>query len=239
MTGAAGGIGRATADLLAERGASLALLDRDADAVKVLAERFDEAGTPVCGLVADVGVEEQVRAAVRSAFDRFGRIDVLVNNAGHSAPAAPLWEIHPAVFESVLRVHLTGTYLLCREVIPHMLRAGYGRVVNVASVAGKEGNAGSGPYSAAKAGMIGLTKSLGKELATSGVLVNAVTPTIVETPLVAAAEPEHIAGLVAKIPMGRVGRPAEIAELIAWLSSPRCSFSTAAVFDASGGRSTY
>lgn len=168
-----------------------------------------------------------------------GRVQILVNNAGTSGPPAPVSETTTKFFQDMLDVHLLSTFFCLRAMVPHMIADGYGRIVNVVSVAGKEGNAYKGAYSAAKAAVIGLTKSLAKELALTGVLVNAVAPTVVETALLSQSTPEHLATLTAKIPMGRQGEPAEVAEMIAWAASPRCSFTTGAVFDVSGGRMTY
>lgn len=239
VTGGASGIGLATCRVLVSRGADVVIVDLDEAACATAVSELESAGTRVWSESVDVGDEPAVDRALARVLDSAGHVDVLVNNAGITAAAAPLWETPTGVFEVMWRVHLMGTFYFCRGLVPQMVSRGHGRIVNVASVAGKEGNTGSSAYSSAKAAVIGLTKSLGKELATTGVLVNAVTPGIVNTPLVAHATPEHIARLQAKIPMGRAGEPEEIAELIAWLSSPRCSFSTAAVFDASGGRTTY
>lgn len=239
VTGGASGIGLTAVELLASSGAYVVIVDRDREAADRAVADMEAAGLSVFASVGDVTSVQDVADTVRSTIRMHGKIDILVNNAGTTVPSTTLWETPPEVFEQMWRVHLFATYLYCREVVPHMIEAGYGRIVNVASVAGKEGNAGSSAYSSAKAAAIGLTKSLGKELATSGVLVNAVTPGVIRTPLVAAATPEHIERLTAKIPMGRPGEPREVAELIYWLASPRCGFSTGAVFDASGGRTTY
>jgi len=239
ITGGASGIGLATAELLFAQGAQIAIVDRDGDAARRAAESFEFRGGSARGFVADVGNETAVASTVRQVLHDFGSIDILINNAGKTAPAAPMWETPLSDFEDMWRVHMMGTVYFCRSVVPGMIERAYGRIVNVASVAGKEGNAGSSAYSSAKAGVIGLTKSLGKELAESGVLVNAVTPGIIRTPILDASTPDHIARLLAKIPMKRAGEANEVAELIAWLSSSKCSFSTAAVFDVSGGRTTY
>lgn len=239
VTGGASGIGWEVSRLLAERGATVVVADRNAEAAEAAVHELSGRGLSVTADVVDVTEQESVAASVARVRRQHGEVSILVNNAGTTVPATTMWETPPEVFEQMWRVHLFATYLCCREVVPHMKDAGYGRIVNVASVAGKEGNAGSSAYSSAKAAVIGLTKSLGKELATSGVLVNAVTPGIIRTPLVESATPEHVARLLGKIPMGRAGEPVEVAELIAWLASPLCGFSTGAVFDASGGRTTY
>jgi len=239
VTGAASGIGLATAKVLAARGAAVAAVDRDASGCLSAVADLEAHGWWAWAVPVDVTDEAGVGGAVGEVLERAGQIDVLVNNAGVAALASPLWETRTEVYEAMWRVHVMGTFFLCRAVVPQMITRGYGRIVNVASVAGKEGNIGSSAYSSAKAAVIGLTKSLGKELATTGVLVNVVTPGIINTPIIASGTPEHIERLKAKIPMKRAGEPEEIAELIAWLSSSRCSFSTAAVFDVSGGRTTY
>jgi NAD(P)-dependent dehydrogenase (short-subunit alcohol dehydrogenase family) len=168
-----------------------------------------------------------------------GRVDILVNNAGITGPNLKTWEYTPEDWRKVMEVDLTGPFLCMRAVVPGMVKQGYGRIVNIASVAGKEGNPNAPAYSAAKAGLMGLTKSIGKELAQSGVLVNCVTPAAVETDMFKQMTEEHIKYMLSKIPMGRFGKIEEIAALVLWLSSEECSFSTGAVFDISGGRATY
>jgi NAD(P)-dependent dehydrogenase (short-subunit alcohol dehydrogenase family) len=239
VTGAARGIGLAAAEVLAALGAHVVMCDRDADSVTEAAERLRSSGRDVSTHQMDVASEESVGHAFGEIHRTHRAIDILVNNAGVTGPSRPVWETSSAEFSRLLNVHLLGTFYCVRAVVPTMIRHGYGRIVNVASVAAKEGNAGSGAYSAAKAGVVGLTKALGKELATSGVLVNAITPGVTETALLQQSTDEHIDGLIAKIPMGRVAQPAEVAEMIAWASSPRCSFTTGSVFDVSGGRTTY
>ena len=191
------------------------------------------------GYQVDVSDAEAVDSAVSQVVGEFEHLDVLVNNAGISGPARPTWETPIDYWHAIFDVHTHGTFYLMRAAIPSMIERGYGRIVNVASVAGKEGNVNTSAYSAAKAAVIGLTKSAGKELATSGVLVNAVAPGLVETQLGEQVTPSHRELLRSKIPMGRGGRPEEIAELVRFLASDRCTFSTGAVFDASGGRATY
>lgn len=239
VTGGARGIGAEAVRLLAEAGVHVVVADRNGDAAQTVVDELSSVGLEGSTAIVDVTSEAAVGAMVGDVLSEHGRLDILVNNAGTTVPSTPLWETPPEVFEQMWRIHLFATYLCCRAAVPAMIDSGYGRIVNVASVAGKEGNAGSSAYSSAKAAALGLTKSLGKELATSGVLVNAVTPGVIRTPLIEEATPEHIARLTAKIPMGRMGEPKEVAELIFWLASPRCAFSTGSVFDASGGRTTY
>ena len=177
--------------------------------------------------------------ACRRAIAGIPQVDLLINCAGVAGRNAPSWELPDGEFERVLAVNLMGTYYMCRAVLPGMVARGWGRVVNVASIAGKEGNPNAVAYSASKAGVIGLTKAMAKEVATSGVLVNCVTPAVIQTPLLDQVSDEHLRYMVSKIPMNRVGQPDEVAALISWLCSDECSFSTGAVFDISGGRATY
>ncbi len=183
--------------------------------------------------------EAAVEAATRAALDAHGRIDILVNNAGITGGNAPTWELAPNVWREVIEVNLVAPYLTCRAVVPHMAARGYGRIVNIASVAGKEGNPNASHYSASKAGLIALTKSLGKELAQRGVLVNAVSPAAARTAMFATMTQAHIDFMLSKIPMGRFLEVDEAAAMVAWLASEECSFTTGAVFDLSGGRATY
>ena len=242
VTGGVSGIGAATSALLHERGAHVVALDLDAGMVESMADRIlgpDADHARMEARVLDVTDLAQVEACIASIVADLGRIDILVNNAGITGPSKPTWEIDPAFWHRIYDVHIHGTFYMVRTVLPVMIAAGYGRVVNVASVAGKEGNANSSPYSSAKAAVIGLTKSLGKELATTGVLINAITPGQFATPMQRDVTPSHHEVLLSKIPLGRMGQPEEAAEMIAFLSSGRTSFSTGAVFDLSGGRTTY
>ena len=188
---------------------------------------------------ADVRVDVTDAAAVHAAAASLGPVDILINSAGVVGPNAPLWEIPLEGWERTLAVNLNGTFHTCQAFVPAMLARGWGRIVNLASMAGKDGNANMSPYSASKAGVIALTKSLGKELATSGVLVNAIAPAVIETPMNADTSPAALAHLTSLIPMKRLGRADEVAELIAWLASDHVTFSTGAVYDISGGRATY
>ena len=238
ITGGAQGIGYATAERMLASGASVVLWDIDAarldQAVAALASRG-----PVSTDRVELTEEDSVAAAAAATLARHGRIDILVNNAGITGGNAPTWELDPAVWRRVVEVNLIAPFLACRAVVPQMIAQGYGRIVNIASVAGKEGNPNASHYSASKAGLIGLTKSLGKELATKGVLVNAVAPAAARTAIFDQMAPEHIAFMLGKIPMGRLVTVEEVAAMVCWLASEESSFSTGAVFDLSGGRATY
>ncbi|OYU73591.1 MAG: 3-oxoacyl-ACP reductase [Burkholderiales bacterium PBB5] len=189
--------------------------------------------------VVELTDDAAVAAATAAVVARHGRLDILVNNAGITGGNAPTWQLDPAVWRRVVEVNLIAPFLTCRAVVPQMLAQGYGRIVNIASVAGKEGNPNASHYSASKAGLIGLTKSLGKELAQQGVLVNAVSPAAARTAIFDQMTPEHIAFMLGKIPMGRFLEVDQAAAMICWLASEDCAFSTGAVFDLSGGRATY
>jgi 3-oxoacyl-[acyl-carrier protein] reductase len=238
VTGGARGIGFATARQLLASGASVALWDVDTAALQDAVTALKASGR-VHAAVVDVTDETDIGKAVEALIGDWGKIDILVNNAGITGGNAPLWQLEPAVWRRVVEVNLIGPYLVCRAVAPHMVAAGYGRIVNIASIAGKEGNPNASHYSASKAGLIGLTKSLGKELAKTGVLVNCITPAAAKTEMFAQMKPEHIDYMLGKIPMGRFVEVEELAAMIAWLLSEQCSFSTGAVFDISGGRAVY
>ncbi|MFO0807058.1 MAG: SDR family NAD(P)-dependent oxidoreductase [Gemmataceae bacterium] len=234
VTGAARGIGYAVAERLLASGAKVMLWDRDAsrlaEAARTLGARAE---------IVDVTDPASVERATVAAEQAFGRIDALVNNAGIVGANKKAWDYSPDEWDQVLAANLKSVFLCCRAVVPRMLPRNYGRIVNIASLAGKEGNPNAAHYSASKAGVIGFTKSLGKELATTGILANAVTPTVIDTEMLSNQTPQQVDYMLGKVPMARLGRPAEAAALIAWLCSEECSFSTAAVFDLSGGRATY
>ena len=238
VTGGAQGIGRAIAERLLDSGAAVALWDAEASRLAATGAALRERGA-VSTATVELTDELQVAAAAVATLGVHGQIDILVNNAGITGGNATTWELEPAVWRRTLEVNLVAPYLVCRAIVPHMLARGWGRIVNIASIAGKEGNPNASHYSASKAGLIALTKSLAKELATSGILVNAVTPAVAKTAMFDSMTAAHIEYMRAKIPMGRFLEPAEAAALVAWLASDDCSFSTGAVFDLSGGRATY
>lgn len=238
ITGGARGIGFAVATRMLESGAQISLWDVDS-------ERLGKAGAELGRLgrvstnVVELTDQDAVHHAVGATVDAHGAIDVLVNNAGITGGNGPTWELEPDVWRRVVEVNLVGPYLTSRAVVPQMMERGWGRIVNIASVAGKEGNPNASHYSASKAGLIGLTKSLAKELADKGILVNAVTPAAARTEIFETMTQEHIDYMLSRIPMGRFLNVDEAAAMICWLASSECSFSTGAVFDLSGGRSTY
>ncbi|MBN8896894.1 MAG: SDR family oxidoreductase [Rhodospirillales bacterium] len=231
VTGGVSGIGAGIAQRLAAEGARLSLWD------------LDQAGLAASGAdhtaMLDVTDPEAVQAAAAEAAAALGRIDILVASAGITGPNHPTWEYPVDAWDRVIDINLKGVFYCNRAIVPLMQRTGYGRIVNIASIAGKEGNPNASAYSASKAGVIGLTKSLGKELATSNIRVNCVTPAAVRTPLFAQMTEQQIDWMLSKIPAGRFGEVDEIASLVLWLASEECSFSTGAVFDISGGRATY
>jgi len=235
VTGGARGIGRAISERLLTEGARVAILDRDAD-VEAVAKTL---GPRARALVADVTRSAEVDRAVATAHAWADRLDIVVNNAGITGRSYPIWELSDDDWQQVLAVDLTSVFYVCRAAVKLMLPRAAGRIVNIASIAGKEGNATLVPYSSAKAGVIGLTKALAKEVATRGILVHAVAPAVIGTELLQQMTKETVEMLVAKIPMGRVGTPAEVATLVAWLASDECTFTTGAVHDLSGGRATY
>ena len=236
VTGAARGIGLAIARRLAADGARVTVLDLDRAGAEAAAKTL---GPEALALTADVTRSAEVDAAVAAVVRRWGRLDVLVNNAGITGRSFPIWELSDEDWTRVIDVDLASVFYGCRAAVKVMLPQGSGRIINIASIAGKEGNPTLVPYSTAKAGVIGLTKAVAKEVATRGILVNAVAPAVIGTELLQQMERSTVDLLVSKIPMGRVGRPEEVAALVAWLASDECSFSTGAVYDLSGGRATY
>jgi 3-oxoacyl-[acyl-carrier protein] reductase len=239
VTGAATGIGHGIAKRLSAEGARVLIVDIDAALGEGSASELADAGADIRLEIGDVAEPEVAEAACRRAVDAWGRIDILVNNAGIGGINRNIWELPVEEMDRVYRTNLRGVYVFCRAVIPHMLERDYGRIVNIASVAGKEGNPRMVPYSATKAAVIALTKSVGKELADTGVRVNCVTPAVVETRILDEFTSAQVEYMLRRIPMGRLGEIDEVAAMVAWLSSAECSFSTGAVFDISGGRATY
>ena len=236
VTGGAAGIGFAISQRLLASGATLTWWDRDASAMAAAQKQL---GLDVQMVVVDVGDHASVVSAVQQTLTKHASIDVLVNSAGVTGPNVKVWDYPIDAWAQVMQVNLNGLFYCCREVVPAMRKSGYGRIVNIASVAGKEGNPNASAYSASKAAVIALTKSLGKELADTGIRVNCVTPAAVKTAIFEQMSKEHIQFMLSKIPMARFGEPEEIAAMVAWLCSEDCSFSTGAVFDLSGGRATY
>jgi NAD(P)-dependent dehydrogenase (short-subunit alcohol dehydrogenase family) len=239
VTGAARGIGAAIAERLAREGAQVVVADLDEGEARAEAERIGKAAGRAMGLRLDVSDPASARSLVETVVGRTGRLDILVNNAGIAGVVSNVVDYPEGEWRKVMAVDLDGVFYCTKAALPPMLRARYGRIVNIASIAGKEGNPTMAAYAAAKAGVIGFTKALGKELAQSGVLVNAITPAVIETEILKQVTEEAVSYMLAKIPMGRAGQPEEVAALASWLASEECSFSTGAVFDLSGGRATY
>ena len=236
VTGGATGLGYAIAARLIASGGTVTLWDRDAATMQQATAQLGEAARAV---QVDVSQHASVQQAVQATRIGSPRIDALVNSAGIAGPNARTWEYPVDAWQQVIEVNLNGLFHCCREVVPWMRESGYGRIVNIASVAGKDGNPNASAYSASKAAVMALTKSLGKELADTRIRVNCVTPAAVKTAIFDQISEQHIQFMLSKIPLGRFGTPEEIAALVGWLCTEECSFSTGAVFDLSGGRSTY
>ena len=239
VTGAAQGLGLAITKRLVTAHASVAMVDINFHGAQEAAQNLLSTGASVTAFACDVSDSASVNSMVNAVLDRYTRIDILVNNAGIGGGAQRLQDVTDDHWHRVLSVDLTGVFYCCRAVVPHMIARGSGRIINVASVAGKEGNPNMAPYSAAKAGVIALTKALAKEVAKQNILVNVITPGVIDTSLINGLTPEQARYLIERIPMGRIGRPEEVAALVHWLASDEVSFSTGAVFDLSGGRATY
>lgn len=235
VTGGMRGIGLGIARRLHRAGAQIVIWDLAVDSWDSVANGFE----PVMRQAVNVASLASVEAAFKEVLVQQGQVDILVNNAGINGPVAPSWEYPTAAWDQVIAVDLTAVFYCCRTAIPHMRERGYGRIVNVASMAGKDGVQYISGYSAAKAGVIAFTKAAAKELAQDGVLLNCIAPAMVETGLLAEMTPEHIAASKAKIPMGRFLQIEEIANMVTWIAGPECSFTTGFVFDLSGGRATY
>jgi 3-oxoacyl-[acyl-carrier protein] reductase len=239
VTGGASGLGFLTAKRILQEGGRVSLWDLNPDALEEVKKALSAAPGAVHAVQVDVSDHKDVAEAARQTKQALGRADILVNSAGITGATVPVQEFPVESWLQVINVNLNGTFYCCREIVPLMLEQGYGRIVNVASVAGKEGNPKASAYSASKAGVIGFTKSLGKELATGGILVNCITPATFKSPILDQLPQSQIEYMRSRIPMGRLGEAGECAALVCWLASEECSFSTAATFDISGGRTTY
>jgi NAD(P)-dependent dehydrogenase (short-subunit alcohol dehydrogenase family) len=237
VTGAARGIGKAIAERLLNDGFTVVIADRDFQTATNVAAELS--ATNAFAVEVDVTDPASVKAMIDTVLERAGQIDVLVNNAGIAGTAAPVASYPVDEWRRILAVNLDGVFYCCQAVLPHMQERKSGRIINIASISGKEGNPNMSAYSTSKAGVIGFTKALAKEVATQGILVNCVTPAVIETEILQQLTKEAVNYMVSKIPMGRTGQPSEVAALVSWLASPDCSFSTGAVFDISGGRATY
>ena len=238
VTGAARGIGFAIAERLLQSGATVTLWDTALPNLEKAQADLKSAGN-VFSVKVDVTQENSIKRGLELTYEHMGDVEILINNAGITGGNATVWDMGITEWQKVLDIDLTGVFLCCRALAPRMMSKGYGRIVNIASIAGKEGNPNAAHYSAAKAGVISLTKSLGKEMVETGVLCNCVTPAVIETPMLDQMTDQHKDYMVSKIPLNRMGKPEEVAALVAWLASEDCSFSTGGVFDISGGRATY
>lgn len=238
VTGAARGLGLAISQKLLESGAKVSMWDLDKGMLDEVVKNLN-ADDRVHAAAADVCDEQAVKTAVAAALAKFGRLDILVNNAGIAGPVKRSWEYSLDEWRRVMAVNVDGVYIVTRAVVPQMLTQKYGRIVNLASIAGKNGSPYFAPYSTSKAAVIGLTKSMGKDLAQSGIVMNCIAPTGLETDMVRGFDPSLVKSMVDQTPMGRLAKSAELAAMVAWMASEECSFTTGAVFDLSGGRATY
>ncbi len=239
VTGGAQGIGEGIAVRLAKAGAEVAVADLAIDRARQVSERLGAEGAKSYPVALFVSKRASVEAAVAEVVEKNGQVDILVNNAGIAGRAAPIWEQEDEDWSKVIAVNLTGVFLCCRAVMPHMRGRDYGRIVNIASLAGKEGNPNMVAYSASKAGVIALSKSMAKEVATNNICVNAVTPTVIRTPILNQLTDEQVEYMTSRIPRGRTGTVEEVAAVVHFLASPDCSFVTGQCYDVSGGRATY
>jgi 3-oxoacyl-[acyl-carrier protein] reductase len=238
VTGAGQGIGLTVAERMLDSGASVSVWDIDQKLLDALEQKHGKSGK-LQVLNANIGQLDSVEKAVQATLDRFKKVDILINNAAIVGPNANTWEYPAKALEDVVHIGLIGTFYVCRTVVPHLIAQNYGRIVNLASVAGKEGNPGAPAYSSMKAGVIALTKSLGKELAKYNIGVNCVTPAVAKTTMAMSQDPKFLDMIVSKIPRGRMLELSEAASMITWLASEENSFTTGGVFDLSGGRATY
>lgn len=239
ITGGGQGIGHTVAKRILKSGGKVSVWDVDQALLDGLTESLEANENDIQALNVDISDKAAVESATKQVIASFGKIDVLINNAAIVGPNATTWEYPDGAFEEVVRIGLTGTYYVSRTVIPHMISGEYGRIVNLSSVAGKEGNPGAPAYSSTKAAVLALTKSMGKELASHNISVNAVTPAVAKTKMALSQDPEFLNMIVSKIPRGRMLELSEAASMICWLASEENSFTTGAVFDLSGGRATY
>jgi len=240
ITGGADGIGKAIAQRLGQEGARLLLVDYNKAALDKTIEELNRQNLVVHGVLADISDEDSVRLAVRTATDLYGKLDIVVNSAGVvGATSTKITDFRLEEFERVVRINLTGSFLVTKYAIEAMLPHGYGRILLIASIAGKEGNPGMVGYSASKSGVIGLVKGVAKEYATAGITINGLAPAVIKTPMNADTAPEQLAYMTAKIPMNRLGTPEEFAAMAAFIVSQENSFTTGFIYDISGGRATY
>lgn len=240
ITGGLGGLGEGIAARLAEEGAKIVLVDQKAELLEKVSKNLQSRGYEVIWFAVDVTDQKQIENSVTQTVNKYGKVDVLVQCAGITGKTGiKTHEVDPSNFDLVMDINVKGIFLYCKAVLPHMTKKNYGRIVNIASVAGKEGNAGMLAYSTSKAAVIGLTKVMGKEYAETGITVNALAPAVVRTPMVAAMPDTQVKYMTDKIPMKRCGAVTEIAGLVAYIASPESGFTTAFCFDATGGRSTY